>query len=211
LLTAKQKKIISGKVFIDADKEGFTSIPENPAVLKIRKGNSVIRAESKDYKPVVVSVKDVEKSRNIEMEKITVGVGADPVPLSLAGSTPWDLRISARNNEVIVNGSLDDAGGFYKNGLQAALRGKTLILYFSNVDRSEFSLMSRMVRITYNKNDTTLIPTNESTSNGGFIPVNETPDGKGIEYPIPDNFDGKLGFVFFQANLNDLRITAFVR
>jgi len=215
LIDSETKKSISGEVFIDADKDGFTSVPESPAVLKIKRGVKVIRAESEGYKPSVVSVKDVVETRNIEMEKIAVAAAVDskPTPLSLVGCDPWDLKIrtGVKDNEIIVNGTVDEVGGFYKNGLQSVLRGKTLVLYFANVDRSEFNPKSRMVKLTYNKDDTTLKPDNESVAHGGYIPARNTPDNQGIEYPIPDNFDGKLGFVFYQANLKDFKITAYFK
>jgi hypothetical protein len=213
LIDAETGKGISGEVFIDASKEGFTSTPEDPAVLKIKMGNRVIRAESADYKPAVVSIKDIVNSRNIKMEKNTAATASPPVPLSFTGWESWELRtsIGSQDNEIIVNGTLEDAGGFFKNGLQAVLRGKTLILYFSNVGNSTFNPKSRMVRLTYNRNDFTLQPGNESVAYGGYIPAKETPPDRGIEYRIPDDFDGKLGFVFYQADLNDLRITAMYK
>jgi len=212
LIDIETKQGISGEVFIDADKDGFPSQPGSPAVLKVKRGNRVIRAESDGYEPKIVSVKDVVSSRNIEMKKIAAAGIAMPLPLSLVGSNPWDLRISrdAQDNEIIVNGNLGDAGGFFKNGLDAILRGKTLVLYFSNVSNSEFSL-NRMVRLTYNRSDITLSPINASPSNGGYIPDSETPLDRGIEYPIPNDFDGKLGFVFYQANLRDLKIRAYYK
>jgi hypothetical protein len=212
LINIETTQGISGEVFIDADKDGLPSYPENPAVLKIRRSNRVIRAESDGYEPTIVSVKDVVSTRNIEMKKIVAAGVPEPVPLSLVGSNPWDLSISRgdQDNEIIVNGNLADAGGFSKNGLATVLHNRTLVLYFSNVRESEFSL-SRMVRLTYNISETTLNPINASTSNGGYIPAGETPLDRGIEYPIPNDFDGRLNFVFYQANLRNLKITAFYK
>lgn len=68
-----------------------------------------------------------------------------------------------------------------------------------------------MVKLTYNRNDNLLRPDNESLLNGEYIPKKETPLDRGIEFPIPDNFDGKLGFVFYQTVLRDLGIKAFYK
>jgi len=210
LVIADEGKYISGSVFIDDDKNP-TPINERGTTIPLKKGKHTIHAESKGYRKNDMTIDRIPKSIEIKMEPIPIPPSGQ-TPLSFAGWTPWELRINigAQNNEVIVNGNLDDAGGFFKNGLADVLRGRTLILYFANVNRSDFS-MERMVKLTYNRNDATLTPTNESTSNGGYIPKGETPLDRGIEYPIPDNFDGKLGFVFYQANLRDLRITAFYR
>ena len=212
LVNIETKQGISGEVFLDADKDGLPSQPGNPAVLKVRRGNRVIRAESDGYEVAIVPIENVEKSCTIEMKKIAATGVAKPIPLSLVGWDPWDLRISRgdQDNEIIVNGNLADAGGFFKNGLDTVLQGRTLVLYFSKVSRSEFSL-NRMVKVTYNRSDTTLNPINAPVSHGGYIPNSETPLDRGIEYPIPDNFDGKLGFVFYQANLRDLKITAYYK
>jgi hypothetical protein len=32
-----------------------------------------------------------------------------------------------------------------------------------------------------------------------------------VEFILSDDFDGKLGFVFYQANLKDLQITAYYK
>jgi len=218
LIDNETKKGISGEVFIDADKDGFTSIPENPAILKVKRWNRVIRAESEDYKPVFVPVKDVVKTRNIEMEKIAGAAVTKPVTLSLVGWNTWPsqkitLTKGAANNECIIksNGKLTGAAGFNQTSLNAAqLRGKTLVLYFSNVGMSEFSL-NRMAKITYNTDDFVLNPVNSFLLNEEYLPAEETPLDNGIEFPIPDDFDGKLGFVFFQADLKDLKITAYYK
>ena len=208
MVDAASKENIPGTVFFDDDKNPTQINQAKGTAVSLKKGSHTIRANSDGYRPNTITIDRVPESLEIKMEQVLKG----PIPLSLVGSNAWDLRISrgAQDNEIIVNGNLADAGGFFKNGLVAVLRGKTLVLYFSNVSRSEFSL-DRMVRLTYNISDTTLDPINASTSNGGYIPAGETPLDNGIEFPIPDDFDGKLGFVFYQANLRDLRITAYYK
>jgi hypothetical protein len=65
-----------------------------------------------------------------------------------------------------------------------------------------------MVKVTYNNNDRLLIPETASLINGEYLSNEDTPSGQGIEFLIPDDFDGKLGFVFYQADLKELQITA---
>jgi len=213
LIDIETKQGISGEVFIDADADGKPSYPESPAILKIKRGSRVIRAESDGYKTTVVPIKDVVVSRNIEMKKIAGAASVQPVPLSLVGWSSWGGLRTGRgdqDNEIIVNGNLADAGGFFNTSLPVILRGKTLVLHFSNFQVSRFS-QNRMAKLVYNRNDLLLSPVNESLQNGEYIPARNTPLDSGIEFKIPDNFDGKLGFVFYQAELNDLKITATYR
>lgn len=47
------------------------------------------------------------------------------------------MRLKTRDAVVIIAaviGALDDAGGFFNNSLPTNLRGKTIVLYFSNVN-----------------------------------------------------------------------------
>ena len=210
LTNIETKQGITGEVFIDADTDGKPSYPEKPAVLKIKRGNRFIRAESKGYEPKIVPVENVVISRTIEMKEIAGTTVVKPISLSLVGWIPWGgLRIDrgAQDNEIIVNGELADAGGFFNTSLPAVLRNKTLVLRFSNVNESNFS-RNRMAKLVYNRDDILLRPVNESLQNGEYIPNRDTPPDSDIEFPIPDDFDGKLGFVFYQAELNDLKITA---
>jgi hypothetical protein len=66
-----------------------------------------------------------------------------------------------------------------------------------------------MVKLAYNANDLLLLPATQSVISGEYIPAGDTPLDMGIEYQIPENFDGKLGFVFYNAGLKNLKITAF--
>jgi hypothetical protein len=214
LIDAETGKGIHGEIFIDASTDGFTSTPENPAVLKIKRGNRVIRAENAEYKTAIVPANKDVKSLNIKMEKLAVAAATGPVPLPFAGWNAWGgLRISigAEDNKVTVNGTINSQGGFFNDGLPAVLRGKTLVLYFANVGGSKFEPNNRMAKLTYNNNDLTLRPVNEAVLFDEYLPVRETPLDRGIEFKIPYNFDGKLGFVFFHAELENLQITAFYK
>ena len=214
LIDLQTKQGISGEVFVDTEKNGIRSVPDRPVVIKVRKGDRFIRAESDGYKTELVPIDRVDRTLTIEMEMTAVAVAAQPIPLSFAGWSAWNSEITlsrgASANEIIINGATDDATGFQNNSLPTNLQGKTLVLYFSNTEASRFSL-NRMVKLVYNRNDTLLRPTNASLLNGEYLPAEDTPLDNGIEFPIPNNFDGKLNFVFYQAELNNLRITAYYR
>jgi hypothetical protein len=201
---------IPGNVFIDDDKNPTQINQANGTVVLLKKGGHSFRAESKGYYQKTMAIDRVPKSLEIKMESIPI---IEDIPLSFAGWESWELSINEgpRDNEITVNGNLGDAGGFFKDGLRPVLRGKTLVLYFSNVRNSVFNPRDRMVKLTYNRNDTILQPVHESVKYGGYIPTRETPLDRGIEFKIPDDFDGKIGFVFYQAELRDLRITAYYK
>jgi hypothetical protein len=68
-----------------------------------------------------------------------------------------------------------------------------------------------MVKLTYNNDDLLLYPANAFLVYNEYLPAEDTPLDKGIEFLIPDNFNGKLNFVFYQADLKGLKITAFYK
>ena len=155
-------------------------------------------------------------SRTIEMKKIVAIIAATPaIPLPLTGFREWSSEITLsrgeNTHEIIVNGICSDAAGFAHTTLNTnMLRGRTLVLYFSNVEQSVFS-RNRMVKLEYNRNDILLNPVNASLLNDGYLPAENTPVDSGIEFPIPDNFEGKLNFSFYQAELRNLKIAAYYR
>jgi hypothetical protein len=221
LIDMDTKQGIPGKVFSDTDREGISGTPDSPAHILVKRGNRYIRAESEGYKPKIVPSENVAGILTIEMEKL-VAVTSTATPLSLIGWSAWPrnaltIRGGANNNECIINsvGRLRDAAGFNNTTLNTGmLRGKTLVLYFSNTGASRFS-QNRMVKVEYNRANYTenylLTPTNASLLSGEYLPAGNTPPDQGIEFKIPADFDGKLEFTFYQAELNDLRITAFYR
>ncbi|MCL2763870.1 MAG: hypothetical protein FWD40_01150 [Treponema sp.] len=211
------KKIITGEVFIDTSKDGKPSYPDNPAVLKLRRTNRFLRVESKDYKPLVIPVKNINNSHIVELEAIscevckTITFDADFIPLSLTGWDPWGGLIVTRiGNEDVLNGQVHSTGGITNANMGTEIRGKILHLVFSNIDASTFD-SNRLVKLTVNINDRTLIPDNRNLLHGEYISINDVLPDQSIEYIIPDDFDGKLGLVFYQATLNDLKITAYYK
>jgi len=139
-------------------------------------------------------------------------------PLHLAGWEIWSnsvnneitVRRDSKFNECIINstGRIVDTAGFVLQDL-TILRGKTLVLEFSNINASIFS-QDRMIMLEYADNDVVL-PSNINPIFGGFIPGHDTLPNRGVEFPIPNNFAGRINFKFYQAELNDLKITAWYR
>jgi hypothetical protein len=214
LIDLQTKQGISGEVFVDTENNGVRSVPDRPGVIKVRKGDRFIRAESDGYKTELVPIDRVAGTLIIEMEMTAVAVAAQPTPLSFTGGRAWSDEITISEgtsaNEIIVNGTTTDAAGFFITGLPSAMRGRTLVLYFSNTRASSFS-RSRMVKIEYNADDLLLRPTNASIVDGGYLTAGDTPLDNGIEFPIPDDFNGRLNFTFYLATLNTFRITAYYR
>jgi len=205
------KQPIYGNVFIDESEEGKPSYPEKPVVLRIKRGNRFIRVESSGYEPRVVSIKNIANPETIELKPIvsvSVPVSVGFIPLSLAGWSPWGgASVIRQNNVNIINGTVRGTGGLNNTALNKDMRGKTLFLYFSNSTESTFD-QERMVKLTVNQNDLLLEPINRSVIFGEYLSAEDTPPNQGVEYTIPDDFDGKLGFVFYQAELKNLQITA---
>jgi hypothetical protein len=132
----------------------------------------------------------------------------DEKPLVVTGWKKWgdNLSIFADTNTIVAQGQVSVAG-YCNDKLGRKLAGKTLVLYIANTEDSDFS-MNRLLKMTVNSGDTLLQPkTTIPLISNEYIPAG---DGR-VEYVIPQNFDGKLGFVFYEANLNYLKIAAFVK
>jgi nucleoside 2-deoxyribosyltransferase len=128
-------------------------------------------------------------------------------PFSLTGWNKWGgISVFADVNTMLLQGTITTAG-YVCNKLSKDMAGKILALYIHNTDNSNFS-MNRLLKMTVNSDDTLLKPkTNIPLISNEYISAR---DGK-VEYEIPQNFDGKLGFVFYEAEFNLLKITAFYR
>ena len=205
------KQPIYGNVFIDESEEGKPSYPDKPVVLKIKRGNRFIRVESDGYEPRIVPIKSIAVSEPIELKPIVSLPPPECIPLSLAGWSSWGgVSVTKRDNANIINGTVRGTGGLNNTALNKDLSGKTLYLYFSNSTGSTFD-QERMVKLTVNKNDILLEPNNRSLIFGEYLSAEDTPPNQGVEYTIPNDFDGKLGFVFYQAELKNLQITAMYK
>lgn len=128
--------------------------------------------------------------------------------LILAGWSAWGgVQAASRGNTVTLNGRIT-SGGYVNERLNAAaMRGKTVTLEIRNADNSEFS-EGRLMKITVNKNDQLVSPSNiPNLVYGEYVPSTAAQ----VVFTLPNNFDGKIGFVFYQADLKGLQIIATYR
>ena len=221
IIDMETREKILGRVFVDTSDIEFHNTADSPATVTLRRGDRFIRAESPGYEPTIIPIANLASDRNIALRPLAVVATllSDPVlppgePLSLAGLSIWPANAitatrGSQSNERIINTTrtIIDAGFVIDN--LSILRGRTLILEFSNTDVSTFA-DDRMVKLEYSDNHI-VEPDNISLIFNGFIPAHDTSSGGGIEFNIPENFAGRLNFVFYQATLRDLSIIAWYR
>jgi hypothetical protein len=210
LRDGENKKKILGRIYIDNKPKAYVTDPDELQVtVELRRGRHIIEAESNGYLPKTEKIEQLEKHINISLER----AGEELVPLSLVGWYPFrkDITITRgdQDNECIINSASRVTSGFTNESV-TVLNGKTLVLYFSNTKESDFD-GERMVKLAYNQDDKTLGSSNVSLLEREYLPRGNTAPDRGIEFPIPDDFDGKLGFVFYQAELRDLKISAYYK
>jgi hypothetical protein len=161
-------------------------------------------------------LKGLKKRLSAVLRKHLKGIGQEnqsvsPVPgekpLPLSSWNKWGgITAYSDSNVILLQGSVS-VGGYVSDNLDVNLAGKLLILYISNTGNSKFS-MNRMIKVTVNKTDALLKPkTKMQLISNEYAPA---ADGR-IDYLIPGDFDGKIGFVFYEAQLNLLRIAAFIK
>ena len=131
-------------------------------------------------------------------------------PLSLSGWQTWPkdgitIKKGGNGNECIVNTTSAITAGFK---LDTNLHGKTLVLIFADTDKSDLS-EKRMVKMTYNNDDRLLPPDGVVMIDKEYLSVEDALSKDGIKYVIPEDFDGKIGFVFYEALLKDLKIRVY--
>ena len=116
------------------------------------------------------------------------------------------IEASVSGNTVTLNGRASMAG-FATTGLNAkAMRNKTVTLEIRNAGSSVWD-DGRMIKITVNDNNLTVHPDNiTNLIEKEYVPVTSL-----VVLTLPRSFDGKLGFVFYNADLRDLHITATYR
>jgi len=117
-----------------------------------------------------------------------------------------DLQASVNKNTVTFNGKVSDAG-YVNEHLDTSLKNKTIILEFKDISSSNYN-EDRLIKITVNANDQLVRPLGiTDLIQGEYIPI----DYDKVEFVLPNNFDGKIGFVFYHADLKDLKITAYYK
>ena len=139
---------------------------------------------------------DVNQTKN---NSVNVGVN-----LNFRGWYPWGgLEAAPVGNTATFNGKVNTAG-YVNEHLDTAMKNKSVLLEIKNAAASKFS-DDRMFKITVNKNDQLVRPVGiTDLVNGEYIPA----EYNKVEFVLPNDFDGKLGFVFCQADLRGLQITA---
>jgi len=212
---------IAGYVYIDYAELGtFIDTVETPPNIPLVKDSYNIRAVSKGYVDVDRTIDHNGKPIGIPMrrthqiiEPVDNTQTNRPVPLPISNWYTYKgitSTIGASNNECILNstGILPESAGIVNEHLGTSLRGKILILYFSNTSISRFN-GGRMIKV---EADNQIIqPPATTFPVDGYLPVGDTAANNGIEYLIPDTFNGKLDFIFYQAELNNFRITAYYK
>jgi hypothetical protein len=129
-------------------------------------------------------------------------------PFSLKDFYPWgDKNLEIKpvvENAIRLNGDLSGTAGYKIEDMAPA--GKTLILDIDNINESDFR-ENKLLKIQANQNGIILQPEGIELVNREYIP----PRTGRVRYRMPDDFDGKLEFVFYHARLDDLIITAWYR
>jgi len=128
------------------------------------------------------------------------------IDLPFRGWTRWGngLEASAQGNTATFNGRVNTAG-YVTTFMDPNLRNKTVGLLIQNVRASEFN-DGRMIKITVNSVDKVVTPLKvPRLIYDEYVPS----EYEWIEFTLPPDFDGKLGFTFYQATLNNLQITAY--
>jgi hypothetical protein len=138
------------------------------------------------------------------------------IPLSLVNWGNWNDEVTTArgltDNERVINsnGRITGTASLY-NATLNNLQSRTLVLFFSNTTASTYN-DGRMIKVHYNHEDFLLLPDNEPNIRAGeYLPASDTPFERGIEFTIPPYFDGRLSFVFYEADLNDFVLTAYYR
>jgi len=227
LRDADTKERIEGHVFINNTAIGtFINTVDTPPAIPLIQGRYTIRAENDGYVDVIAYIDHIGAPIDIPMRKMQsprVNNGEsqkpDPVlselaltPLPMSGWYPWNgvtVISGSTSNECIINsrGRLPDSAGIVNEHLGTTLRGRTLILCFSNTSTSRFS-EGRMAKL---ESDNIVLLSDNAFSIMGFLPEEDRLLPNGFEFKIPDTFNGKLNIVFYQAVLKDLKITAYYK
>jgi hypothetical protein len=156
-------------------------------------------------------------------------IGDFSVPLRKDNLTPVDFMNSSTwtnwggitcsrpakfgDGSIIFDGKIDTTAGYFGYLRAREFRGKTLVMYIDNIENSSF-FNGRLFKMTINQNDRLLQPNNiTELVEGEYIPVKHPIPAKKqrVEYTLPDDFDGKLGFVFYKAGLSALRVSINIR
>jgi hypothetical protein len=211
---------VAGYIFINGSKLGtFIDSINAPPNIPLAQGRYTIRAQSDGYVDVIAYIDHIGAPLSIPQRRMQSAMefGEEPpgpvfIPLPMSGWYPWErvtITGGTAGNECVINsrGRLRDSAGIVNEHLGTALRGRTLILCFSNTSASRFN-GGRMAKL---EGDNLVLLADNAFSVLDYLPTEDRMFPNGFEFRIPDTFNGKLNIVFYQAELNDLRITAYYR
>lgn len=128
-------------------------------------------------------------------------------PLFLDGWSSWGgITVIPEDNTITINGTINQAGCF-TTFVNTTMKNKKIVLKITNTANSEFD-NEAMIKIMTNELEISIKPVNvPSLVYDEYVPSWH----REIEFIMPMNFDGKLGFVFTRAKLNNLQINLFYR
>ena len=172
-------------------------------LVRLKNGAYTAFASADGYEQAKAEFDQRDKQVTITMKRTVPGIALTPFPL--AGWSVWGgISVEGDKNIITVDGAARTAG-YVNERISRGLAGKKLILEIANSGASRYS-NNRLFKATVNRNDRLLEPLNiPSLVNGEYLPAQ---DGR-AEFTIPADFDGKLGFVFYEAELRGLSLTAF--
>jgi|TergutMp193P3_1026864.scaffolds.fasta_scaffold34359_2 hypothetical protein len=153
-------------------------------------------------------MKRINKKWAIVIALVTVtAVFAFAEDLLFNGWSTWGgIRAAVNRNTVTLNGK-SNLSGYVNSRLPLTMRNRTVVLEIRNAGASVFE-DGRLMKITVNDDDLLVVPDNvEYLIEDEYIPSYY----ELVEFTLPENFDGKIGFVFYRADLKGLQITAAYR
>jgi hypothetical protein len=136
--------------------------------------------------------------------------GQNMKPLSFQNWEVWGgISAVQRENTVTLSAAPPDeaalAAGYRTTVMDTGLKGRTVVLEIENAEASKWS-NNCLIKITANKaGELVKLPDISSLIYGEYVPTGNTR----IEFLLPSNFDGNLGFTFTRVTLNNLKITAY--
>jgi 5-hydroxyisourate hydrolase-like protein (transthyretin family) len=127
------------------------------------------------------------------------------VPLPLSG-WPWGegLTVSSPEyNTIVLNGRVTGATGYAVTNMDSGLGGGKIFLEINGARDARLS-EGRLLKLE--ADDVVVRPDNVPLLiEREYIPAIEGT----VEFTLPRDFNGKINFAFYQAELNNLRISAF--
>jgi 5-hydroxyisourate hydrolase-like protein (transthyretin family) len=183
-------------------------IAQNGAVdvLNLENGEYTVTVSAGGYVTETLNFNQYAPDRiEIRLQRSAPPDGAVPLPLLLSG-WPWGegLTISLPEyNTIVLNGSVTGAAGYAVTGLDSGLGGGKIFLEINGTRNARLS-EGRLLKL---EADSVVVrPDNiPLLIEGEYIPAIEGT----VEFTLPRDFGGKINFVFYQAELNNLRISAF--